>query len=68
MKPFLIIIKTLIIGYLWSIIFIDGLRVVLLINWHFDIFLKRHWTLLAEKWNSGEVISKSEFIFYLILV
>lgn len=68
MKPFLIIIKTLIIGYLWSIIFIDGLRVVLLINWHFDIFLKRHWTLLAEKWNSGEVISKSEFIFYLILI
>ena len=68
MKPFLIIIKTLIIGYLWSIVFIDGIRVVLLINWHFDIFLRRHWGLLADKWNSGEVVSKSELAFYIILI
>ncbi len=68
MKPFLIIIKTLIIGYLWSIVFIDGIRVVLLINWHFDIFLRRHWALLVEKWNSGEVVSNSELVFYIILI
>ena len=68
MKPFLIIIKTLIIGYLWTVVFIDGIRVVLLINWHFDIFLKRHWGLLAEKWDSGDVISNSEMIFYVILI
>ena len=41
---------------------------VLLINWHFDIFLKRHWGLLAQKWDSGDVISSSEMIFYVILV
>lgn len=67
MKPLLIIIKTLIIGYLWSIIFIDGIRVVLLINWHFDIFTREHWRLLNEKWNSGAAISRSEIAFFLIL-
>lgn len=68
MRPLLIIFKTLIIGYLWSIVFIDGIRVVLLINWHFDIFLKEHWHLLSYKWNSGAPISKSELAFFLIIV
>lgn len=68
MKPLIIILKTLIIGYLWSIIFIDGIRVVLLINWHFDIFMEEHWLLLGDKWDSGESISRSEMGFLLILV
>ena len=68
MRPLLIIFKTLIIGYLWSIVFIDGIRVVLLINWHFDIFLREHWRLLSYKWNSGAPISKSELAFFLIIV
>ena len=68
MKPLLIILKTLIIGYLWTIIFIDGIRVVLLINWHFDIFTGEHWQLLKEKWNSGEAINRSEVAFFLIIV
>lgn len=68
MKPLLIILKTLIIGLLWSIIFIDGIRVLLLINWHFDIFLREHWRLLAEKWNSGVSMSRSELAFFLVIV
>ena len=68
MKPLLIIIKTLIIGCLWSIVFIDGIRVLLLVNWHFDIFLKEHWLLLKYKWNSGMSISRSEIAFFLIVV
>jgi len=68
LRPLLIIFKTLIIGYLWSIVFIDGIRVVLLINWHFDIFLREHWRLLSYKWNSGAPISKSELAFFLIIV
>ena len=68
MKPLLIILKTLIIGYLWSIVFIDGLRVLLLINWHFDIFLREHWLLLNYKWNSGASMSRSEMAFFLIIV
>ncbi|MBR5154741.1 MAG: hypothetical protein IKW58_03355 [Alphaproteobacteria bacterium] len=67
MKPLLIILKILLIGYLWSIIFIDGIRVVLLINWHFDIFLKEHWQLLKIKWNSGAPISASEVGFFAIV-
>lgn len=68
MKPLLIILKTLIIGLLWSIVFIDGVRVLLLINWHFDIFLREHWRLLAEKWNSGVPMSRAEIAFFLVIV
>lgn len=68
MKPLLIILKTLLIGCLWSIVFIDGIRVVLLINWHFDIFIKEHWELLSHKWNSGVSMTRSEMGFLLIIV
>ncbi len=68
MKPLLIILKTLFIGCLWSIVFIDGIRVVLLVNWHFDIFFKEHWALLSYKWNSGVPMSRSELGFLLIVV
>ena len=68
MKPLEIILKTLIVGCLWSIIFIDGIRVVLLINWHFDIFMSGHWQLLSAKWNSGAPISNSEIGFFMIVV
>ncbi len=68
MKPLIIILKTLLVGYLWSIIFIDGIRVLLLINWHFDILLSEHWHLLGYKWNSGAPISNSEIGFFIIIV
>ena len=62
------IIKALIICCLWSIIFIDGIRVLLLVNWHFDIFLREHWSLLRAKWNSGASISTSEIGFFIIVI
>lgn len=68
MKPLIIILKTLIIGYLWSIVFIDGLRVVLLINWHFDIFFREHWLLLSYKWNSGAPMTSSELGFFMVII
>ena len=68
MKVLAIILKTLFIGYLWSIIFIDGIRVLLLINWHFDLFLKEHWFLLRHKWNSGAPISGSEIAFFAVVL
>ncbi len=68
MKPLIIMLKTLLVGYLWSIVFIDGIRVLLLINWHFDILLSEHWRLLGYKWNSGAPISNSEIGFFIIIV
>ena len=68
MKVLAIILKTLLIGYLWSVIFIDGIRVLLLINWHFDLFLKEHWILLRQKWNSGAPISGSEIVFFIVII
>ena len=67
MKAIISTLKILLIGCLWSIVFIDGIRVLLLVNWHFDIFLKAHWFLLKSKWNSGLPISNSEIALYLVL-
>ncbi len=67
MKPLMIILKSFIICYLWSIVFIDGIRVLLLINWRFDIFLEQHWGLLKYKWNSGAPVSGSELIFLTVI-
>ncbi len=68
MRTLVTIIKALIICCLWSIIFIDGIRVLLLVNWHFDIFMKEHWSLLKMKWNSGSSISTSEIGFFIVVI
>ena len=64
----MITLKVLIIGCLWSVVFLDGLRAVSLINWHFDIFLKEHWIEHKKQWNSGAPISSSEIIFFTIII
>ena len=68
MKAIITTLKILLIGCLWSIIFIDGIRVLLLINWHFDIFMTDHWKLLRNRWNSGISISNSEIALYIVLI
>ena len=67
MKAIVTTLKILLIGCLWSIIFIDGIRVLLLINWRFDIFMSDHWKLLRNSWNSGQPISNSEIALYMVL-
>ena len=67
MKPLLIILKILFVGYLWSIIFIDAIRVVLLINWHFDIFLKEHWQDLKALFSREEPLPGSEILLLIII-
>jgi hypothetical protein len=40
---------------------------LLLVNWHFDIFLRAHWHIVRETWNSGLPIGKSEISFLIVL-
>ena len=61
--------KIVIIGCLWSLFFIEGIRVILLINWHFDIFWPQHWVFLWQTWHDGWVIRHAkEWAFILILL
>lgn len=69
MKPLLVLAKIFFIGCLWSIFFVEGIRVIMLINWHFDIFWPPHWAFAWETWHSGWVIRHAkEWAFVIILL
>lgn len=53
MKSFLAFLRIIIVGILWGIVFTEGIRVIMLCNWHFDIFGKEHWQIFSELWHNG---------------
>ena len=69
MKPLLVFARIIIVGCLWSIVFIEGIRVIMLCNWHFDIFWGDHWRQFFELWKAGwEINAPKEWAFILILI
>ncbi len=65
----MILIRILIVGLLWSILFLEGIRVIMLTNWHFDIFRVSHWLYAWNLWLSGWVIDDpKEWAFILIII
>ena len=68
MKPLLILLRIALVGLFWSIFFIEGIRVIMLTNWHFDIFRTSHWLHAWNLWLSGWVIDEAkEWAFVLII-
>ena len=53
MKSFLVFLRILIVGCLWGIVFTEGIRVIMLCNWHFDIFWPDHWRQFNQMWQAG---------------
>lgn len=53
MKSVLVFLRILIVGCLWGIVFTEGIRVIMLCNWHFDIFWPDHWHQFATAWRAG---------------
>ncbi len=69
MKPLLILIRIIFVGIFWSIFFFEGIRVILLTNWHFDILRQAHWLYAWNLWLSGWVIDDAkEWAFILIVL
>jgi len=69
LKPLLVLARITFVGCLWSIIFIEGIRVIVLENWRFDIFWPAHWAYAWNLWQSGWVIdTPKEWAFVLILL
>lgn len=59
----------MIVGLLWSIFFIEGIRVIMLTNWHFDILRSSHWLHAWNLWASGWIIDEpKEWAFVLIVL
>ena len=57
------------VGIFWSIFFLEGIRVILLTNWRFDIFRSTHWEHAWKLWLSGWVIDDTkEWAFVLIIL
>ena len=68
MKPMFLFLRIMIVGILWSIFFIEGIRVIMLTNWHFDILRSSHWIHAWNLWISGWVIDEAkEWAFILIV-
>ncbi len=69
MKQFIILMRIAFVGIFWSIFFLEGIRVILLTNWHFDIFRSSHWEYAWKLWLSGWVIdAPKEWAFILIIL
>ena len=69
MKPLLVLARIIFVGCLWSIIFTEGVRVIMLESWHFDIFWPPHWLHAWNLWSSGWVIdTPKEWAFILLIV
>lgn len=69
MKPLLILLRIVLVGLFWSIFFIEGIRVIMLTNWHFDIFRSSHWQHAWNLWLSGWIIDEAkEWAFILIIL
>ena len=69
MKSILVFLRILIVGCLWGIIFTEGIRVIMLCNWHFDIFWPDHWHQFATTWKAGWVPrAPKEWAFILLMI
>ncbi len=69
MKPLIILSRIALVGLIWSVFFIEGTRVILLRNWHFDMFRTSHWQYAWDLWLSGWVINDAkEWAFILIII
>lgn len=69
MKSLIVLLRIIIVGALWGIVFTEGIRVIMLCNWHFDIFWPDHWRQAKELWQAGWVVrAPKEWAFVIILV
>ena len=69
MKPILVLSRVIIVGLFWSIFFLEGIRIIMLQNWYFDIFNPEHWNIAWNLWLSGWVIDEpKEWAFILIIL
>lgn len=69
LKPLLILMRIVFVGIFWSIFFLEGIRVIMLKNWRFDIIRKEHWQYAWDLWLSGWIIDDAkEWAFVLIII
>lgn len=69
MKPLLILMRIVFVGIFWSIFFLEGIRVIMLKNWRFDIVRPEHWRYAWDLWLSGWIIDDTkEWAFVLIIL
>lgn len=53
MKKLLLLIRAIIIGTIWTFVFLVLSHFIMLLLWNFDIFSLKDWQTIAQYWNSG---------------
>lgn len=67
MKTLSKIIKFIIIGSVWTYLYVRLSRFLVLEIWNFDI-LSKQWSIIGDYWNSGGKITGKDFVFLLTLI
>lgn len=61
--------RIVLVGIFWSIFFLEGIRVIMLTNWRFDILQIPHWHHAWNLWMNGWVIiDPKEWAFVMIIL
>ena len=69
MRYILKLIKILFLGLIWTILYAEGIRSIMLQNWRFDIIKPEHWQFAWRLWLDGWVIDEpKEWAFVVILL
>lgn len=68
MKSLVTLIRIIIVGLCWSLFFLEGIRVILLTNWHFDLIDGRHWKYVWDLWMSGWVVDDSRELAFILII
>lgn len=69
MKSLLILARSILVGAIWSIFYFDGMRIIMLKNWRFDIFNSKHWAFSWNLWLDGWIIDEPrEWAFVIIVI
>ena len=68
MNALVAITRTVLIGFIWSLLFFIGLQAVMVYFWNFNPFRPDHWIYVWNLWLSGWVISSArEVVFFIAL-
>jgi len=68
LKSLITLIRIIIVGLCWSLFFFEGIRVILLTNWHFDLIDLKHWKYVWDLWLSGWIIDDQREIAFILII
>lgn len=69
MKKIFKILKAVVVGSLWTFVFVYAADIIMIMIWNFDILNIRHWQVINTFWESGgKIKTGKDYIFVAMLL